>query len=120
MPLTENDLQSWTVESLKLYLNNRGVPVSGKGNRKCQLIQKVLAADLLNLPEKPSVKERNNEILQRRASKLTVGHIKIPFPDELELGWMKDFTYLPDLTLGNLKDYATKRLCDQTKFFSDL
>ena len=42
----------WTVESLKSYLMNRGVPVSGKGNRKCQLIQNVLAAHLSNLPEK--------------------------------------------------------------------
>ena len=27
MPLTEKDVQSWTVESLKSYLINRGVPV---------------------------------------------------------------------------------------------
>ena len=36
MPLTENDVQSWAVESLKLYLINRGVHVSGKYNRKCR------------------------------------------------------------------------------------
>ena len=87
----------YNVGWLKSYLNNQGVPVSGKGSRKCQLIQKILAAGLLNMPEKPSVEGRNDKILQRRASKLTVGHIKISIPDELELDRirMKDFTYLP-------------------------
>ena len=75
MPLIEDDVQSWTVESLKSYLINRGVPVSGKGNRKCQLIQKVLAADLLNLPEKPSSEERN-EFCKEELQSLLLGTLR--------------------------------------------
>ena len=72
-------------------------------------IRKVLAASLLNLPEAPSVDEKCEEISQRRTSKLTVGCIKLPFPEELESSsWMKEVVYLPEITISNLKDYAQK------------
>ena len=50
MTFTEEELLVWTVDKLKNYLTTRGVTVSGGGGRKADLIRKVLAADLLQLP----------------------------------------------------------------------
>ena len=83
MPLYEKDVQGWAVDSLRNYLTTRGVKVAGE-DRKADLIRKVLAASLLNLPEAPSVDEKCEEISQRRTSKLTVGCIRtgVEFVDE--------------------------------------
>ena len=110
MPFNEKDVQGWTVDYLRNYLTSRGVKVAGK-DRKADLIRKVLAASLLNLPEAPSVEVKFEEISQRRTSKLTVGCIKIPSPEELKSSsWMKEVVYLPEITISNLKDYAQKSL----------
>jgi hypothetical protein len=57
MPLNEKDVQGWTVDSLRNYLTTRGVKVA-REDRKADLIRKVVAASLLNLPEAPSVDEK--------------------------------------------------------------
>ena len=62
MVLTEEVLQDWNVDVLKSYLTKRGVTVSGGGSRKADLIRKVLAADLLQLPTLPSQDEKSKEI----------------------------------------------------------
>jgi hypothetical protein len=106
MPLNEKDVQDWTVDSLRNYLTIRGVKVAGE-HGKANLIRKVLAASLLNLPEAPSADEKCEEISQRRTRKLIVGCIKLPFPEELESSsWMKEV--LPQINISNLKDYAQK------------
>ena len=112
MPFNEKDVQVWTVDSLRNYLTSCGVKVAGE-DRKADLIRKVLAllCCLLNLPEAPSADEKFEEISQRRTSKLTVGCIKLPFPEELKSSsWMKEVVYLPEITVSNLKDYAQKSL----------
>lgn len=86
MPLTEKEVAGWTVDSLRNYLRIRGVAVSGEGNRKADLVRKVLAASILDLPPTPSTEEKCKEISRRRTCKLTVGCIKIPFPEDLKLG----------------------------------
>ena len=60
MPFNEKDVQGWTVDSLRNYLTSRGVKVAGE-DRKADLIRKVLAASLLNLPEAPSADEKFEE-----------------------------------------------------------
>lgn len=87
MVLTQEELQNWTVELLRKYLTERGVTLSVGGSRKADLIRKVLAADLLELPTLPSLEEKNKEISDRRRSKLTVGCIRIPLPEEITSGW---------------------------------
>ena len=33
---------------------------------------------------------------------------QIPFPEDIEQGWMKDFVYFPDLTMDCIRYYAKK------------
>ena len=49
------------MEKLKNYLTTRGVTVSGGGGRKADLIRKVLAADLVQLPTLPSMEAKDKE-----------------------------------------------------------
>ena len=79
MTFTEEELLVWTVDKLNNYLTTRGVTVSG-GGRKADLIRKVLAADLLQLPILPSMEAKEKEITDRRLVKLKVDGITIPFP----------------------------------------
>ena len=72
MTFTEEELLVWTVDKLKNYLTTRGVTVSGGGGRKADLIRKVLAADLLQLPILPSMEAKEKEITDRRLVKLKV------------------------------------------------
>ena len=69
--------------------------------------------DELPLPILPSVIVRWTEITDRRFQKLKIGYIKIPFPEEIVAGWMKDLVYLPDLTLDCLKSYAKKSVAEK-------
>ena len=105
MTFTEEELLVWTVDKLKNYLTTRGVTVSGGGGRKADLIRKVLAADLLQLPILPSMEAKEKEITDRRLVKLKVDGITIPFPEDIEQGWMKDFVYFPDLTMDCIRYY---------------
>ena len=50
MVLTQEELDHWNMDMLKNYLNERGISLSGGGSKKADLIRKVLAADLLQLP----------------------------------------------------------------------
>ena len=84
MTFTEEELLAWTVDKLKNYLTTRGVTVSGGGGRKADLIQKVLAADLLQLPLLPSMEAKEKEITDRRLVKLWVDGITIPFHEDIE------------------------------------
>ena len=86
MVLTEEELVSWTVDMLKDYLTKRGVTVSGGGSRKADLIRKVLAADLLQLPTLPSVETKIKEISDRRRAKLMVDGIIIRYCRRLDEG----------------------------------
>ena len=65
MVLTQEELKDWNMNTLKNYLTERGVTLSGGGSRKADLIRKVLAADLLQLPTLPS----QEEIARRRLLK---------------------------------------------------
>ena len=111
MTFTEEELLVWTVDKLKNYLTTRGVTVSGGGGRKADLIRKVLAADLLQLPILPSMEAKEKEITDRRLVKLKVDGITIPFPEDI--GWMKDFVYFPDLTMDCIRDYAKKSISEK-------
>ena len=108
MVLTQEELKDWNMDTLKNYLTERGVTLSGGGSRKADLIRKVLAADLLQLPTLPSQEEKSKEIARRRLLKLKVGCISIPFPEVILQGWMNDYSYYPDLTMDCLTDYAKK------------
>ena len=66
MVLTQEELKDWNMDTLKNYLTERGVTLSGGGSRKADLIRKVLAADLLQLPTLPSQEEKSKEIARRR------------------------------------------------------
>ena len=114
MTFTEEELLVWTVDKLKNYLTTRGVTVSGGGGRKADLIRKVLAADLLQLPILPSMEAKEKEITDRRLVKLKVDGITIPFPEDIEQGWMKDFVYFPNLTMDCIRDYAKKSISGTT------
>ena len=83
MTFTEEELLVWTVDKLKNYLTTRGVTVSGGGGRKADLIRKVLAADLLQLPILPSMEAKEKEITDHRLVKLKVDCITIPFPEDI-------------------------------------
>ena len=60
--------------------------MSGGGGRKADLIRKVLAADLLQLPILPSMEAKEKEITDCRLVKLKVDGITIPFPEDIEQG----------------------------------
>lgn len=109
MVFSEEELNSWLVEDLRKYLVARGVPLRG-GVRKADLIKKVLAAELLGLSVSSSLEDKQEEVNRRRASKLTIGCIKIPFPESIASGWMKEFVYFPDLTTKYIQDYAEKSI----------
>ena len=49
----------------------------------------------------------------RRLVKLKVDGITIPFPEDIERGWMKDFVYFPDLTMDCIRDYAKKSISEK-------
>ena len=115
MTFTEEELLVWTVDKLKNYLTTRGVTVSGGGGRKADLIRKVLAADLLQLPILPSMEAKEKEITDRRLVKLKVDGITIPFPEDIEQGWMKDFVYFPDLTMDCIRDFLDS--CFMERFY---
>lgn len=88
------------------------VPVSGEGNRKCELIHNVLAVGLLNLPENPRY-TREMVKFCKKEFKAYCWAYKIQFPEDLKLGWIKKFAYLPDLP----KDYTTKGQWQKTLNF---
>ena len=100
MVLTCEELQKWTVDSLQKYLMDRGVLLSG-GSRKADLIRKCVLTDEPQLPILPSAVEIPTEIAER-SQKLKLGCIKIPFPEEICTGLMKQFVYIPDLTIDCL------------------
>ena len=113
MPFTEEELLAWTVEKLMNYFTTRGVTVSSGGGRKADLIRNVLAADLLQLPTLPSMETKDKEITDRSLVKLKVDGIAIPFPEDIEQGWMTDFVYFPDLTMDCVRDYAKKSITEE-------
>lgn len=113
MVFTQEELNKWNIEALRKYLSVRGVPLSGGGGRKADLIQKILAAQLLQLPVLPSLEEKSKEIQDRRHAKLSVSCIKIPYPEELMLGWMREYVYFPDITTACIKEYATKSISEK-------
>ena len=99
--------------------------MSGGGGRKADLIRKVPAADFLQhglleyssspwlqLPILPSMEAKEKEITDSRLVKLKVDGITIPFPEDIEQGWMKDFVYFPDLTMDCIRDYAKKSISE--------
>ena len=60
--------------------------MSGGGSRKADLIRKVLAADLLQLPTLPSLEAKIKEISDRPRAKLMVDGAIIPFPEDIAEG----------------------------------
>ena len=112
MALTAENLEKWTVESLKIFLLNRGVPLTG-GIRKADLVTKCILTDQLQLPVLSTVPEKVEEIQTRREQKLKDGYVQIPFPEELTSGWFSDLCYYPDLTLDCLKDYAKRSVAEK-------
>ena len=94
--------------------------MSGGGCRKADLIRKVLAADLLQLPILPSMGAKEKEITDRRLVKLKVDGITIPFSEDIEQGWMKDFVYFPDLTMDCIRDYAKKSSSEKDDCFGNI
>lgn len=70
----------------------------------------MLAAELLNLPVSSSLERKQEDIQNRRVSKLTVAFIKIPFPEQITTGWMTEYMYYPDITTKCLLEYAQKSL----------
>ena len=113
MVLTQEELDHWNMDMLKNYLNERGISLSGGGSKKADLIRKVLAADLLQLPTVPSQEGKRKEIEDRRLLKLKVGFISIPFPEVIQQGWMKVYVYFPDLTMDCLNEYAKKSISEK-------
>ena len=59
------------------------------------------------------LKGRSTEITDKRFQKLKIGYVKIPFPEEIVAGWMKDLVYLPDFTLDCLKSYSKKSVAEK-------
>ena len=116
MTFTEEELLAWTVDKLNNYLTTGGggggVTVSGGGSRKADLIRKVLAADLLQLPILQSMEAKEKEITDRRLVMLKVDCITIPFPEDIEQGWMKDFVYFPDLTM-DCEEIMPRNVCQK-------
>ena len=96
MALTREEIEKWDVDALKTYLSERGVPL--RSAKKLEMVHMCLLTQELQLPVLPTVPEKSSEIMCR-SQKLTVDGIKIPFPEELELGWMSDFTYIPHITM---------------------
>ena len=84
MALTAENLEKWTVESLKIFLLNRGVPLTG-GIRKADVVTKCILTDQLKLPVLSTVPEKVEEIQTRREQKLKDGYVQIPFPKNLLL-----------------------------------
>ena len=85
-----------------------GVPLSAGSCRKAQLIQKVVYAEILELPVLPSKMERVTEISKSRVAKLTVDGVKIPFPEQLSSQWFSGSQYFPSLTVDVISQYAEK------------
>ena len=61
MVLTVEELSKWKVETLRSYLKERGVSLSGS-NGKADLIEKVVYAEKLGLRVLPTQTERSSEI----------------------------------------------------------
>ena len=112
MAFTFEEFEKWNVDTLKTYLSERGVPL--RSAKKLEMIRMCLLTQELQLPVLPTVPEKSSEIMCRRSKKLTVDGIKIPFPEELELGWMSDFTYIPHITMDCLKRYAKKSISEKS------
>ena len=108
MVYTEEELNEWKVEDLRKFLSDRGVPLSAGSCRKAQLIQKVVYAEILELPVLPSKMERVTEISKSRVAKLTVDGVKIPFPEQLSSQWFSGSQYFPSLTVDVISQYAEK------------
>ena len=94
MALTCEEFEKLDVDALKTYLSERGVPL--RSAKKLEMVRMCLLTQKLQLPVLPTVPEKSSEIMCRRSQKLIVDGIKIPFPEELEHGWMSDFTYIPN------------------------
>ena len=72
MALTVEKLEKCTVESLKIFLSNRGVPLTG-GIRKADLVTKCMLIDQLQLPVLSTAPEKFEDIQTRRQQKLKDG-----------------------------------------------
>ena len=116
MALTAENLEKWTVESLKMFLLNRGVPLTGV-IRKADLVTKCMLTDQLQLPVLSIVPEKVEEIQTRREKKLKDVYVQILFPEELTSGWFSDLCYYPDLTLDCLKDYVKRSVAEKDILF---
>ena len=112
MALIAENLEKYTVESLKMFLLNRGVPLTG-GIRKADLVTKCMLADQLQLPVLSTVPEKVEEIQTRSEQKFKDGYVQIPFPEELTFGWFSDLCYYSDLTLDCLKDYVKRSVAEK-------
>ena len=75
MALTAENLEKWTVESLKMFLLNRGVPLTGVIH-KADLVTKCMLTDQLQLPVISTVTEKVEEIQTRREQKLKDVYVK--------------------------------------------
>ena len=62
MALTQEELHNWNMHTLTNYLTEREVTLSDGGSIRADLIQYVLAADLLQLPTLSSQEENIRNI----------------------------------------------------------
>ena len=87
MYFTDEELQKWKVEDLRKYLLQRGVPI-GTNARKANLIEKVIFAQKLDLPNQPSQEEHEKEILNAKHKKLSIDGVQIPPPNNIKEHWI--------------------------------
>ena len=67
----------------------------------------MILAEKLDLPVKPSDKERLIEISVARKSNLIVDDVlQLPFPDDITSNWIPGSLNLPNLTREVIKQYA--------------
>ena len=116
MVRTVEELSKWKVETLRSYLKERGVSLSGS-NRKANLIEKVVYAEKLGLRVLPTQTERSSEISANRGSILLVDGAQIPSPKGIKDHWFEGSEYFPDLTLDIVQSYG--ELSESMKAFKE-
>ena len=105
MCFTDEELQKSKVEDPRKYLLQRGVPI-GNNARKANLIEKVIFAQKLDLPIRPSQEERKKEILNAKHNKLSIGGVQTPHPNNIKENWIIGSECLPSIVLKNTGEYT--------------
>ena len=101
--MTEVDFLTWKVSSLKKFLRERGIILSGK---KADFAQKAYFAFKLNLEVQKNKENEENDVIHRKTEKLTIEcGIKLPFPSDLKGGWQKGSQNFPDVMEENIQAY---------------